>query len=66
MRNQTKIVENTNVFMSGKCLNTKITFRSYSKGRIGRIEVFSSHYRADTTYSKPTLITRLKNALNET
>ena len=44
----------------------EITFRSYSKGRIGRIEVFSSHYRADTTYSKPTLITRLKNALNET
>ena len=53
------VVENTNTFMSGHVVNTQITLVN----GIGRIEVHSSHYRADTIYSKQTLINRLKTAL---
>lgn len=60
MRNQKNlVVENTNIFMSGHVVKTQITLVN----GIGKIEVHSSHYRADTIYSKETLINRLKTAL---
>ena len=59
-RTKNIVTENTNIFMSGHSVRANQTLIN----GIVRIEVFSSHYINDTTFSKPTLLTRLKTALN--
>jgi hypothetical protein len=60
IKKQNLVTEKANIFMSDEFVMSKITLVA----GIGVVSVQSSHYNKDIEYSKPTLKTRLKNALN--